>query len=325
MANKFAKLKIFFIDEDGKTIPETDDLYKIYGSVVVPGHLKNVKFRRQDFDTLNDGLIFTGEDSKERVQYYYGKNHVINRKDSRLDIVMNTHERYPIIEQYIKTHISGEFGKEFLFAILLQLEMVFYIRMGKEKYFKENGTIGLNTLQKSHITITKDFIGFNFTGKTGVEQSFKMSVKHKLAKHILMLYRTEHPFLFTTAKGVKLSESFIYNKMKEFDVKIKDLRTYGANKIFISEWGKLVKEKQDELASITSNKKTTLLKQMTKMAIDNTAKIIGHEPTTCKTNYLIKEILELTMSPWFSNPGQTFTITNVLGKVAGIHSITKEK
>ncbi|CAJ1638218.1 DNA topoisomerase I [Salmon gill poxvirus] len=306
-SNIFIKLKRIFVDDSGKIIDESDDLYKILENVNIPGHLKNVKFKLQSFSDHESGLIFTGEDSKGRVQYYYGKDHVAARNESRLDLVINVHKNIHKIENFIKEHnkITNPVTKEYLFSVMLQLETSLFIRLGKEKYLKANGTIGLNTLKPEHVMSDQDNVILKFQGKTGVIQEFNLSKKSLLGKHVQRLANLKNEFLFSDTNNNKLSESYIYTQMNMFDVKIKDLRTYGVNKIFLREWDKLLSE-TDEI------KKP---KKMLKHCIEITAKIIGHEANTCKSNYLIKEILELVDDKWFYDSTKTHDVTGVIKRL----------
>ncbi|BCT22728.1 DNA topoisomerase I [Carp edema virus] len=311
--NEWVDVRLVLYTKSGKEVKKDSELYKILNAIKIPTHLTSVELRVQKFKDMDSSLIFVGVDSKGRKQYFYGKDHVAGRTSNRIKLLLHVYKKKDKVFKFVEKQFkkSSSLTMDYVFAVFLSIELKFYIRMGKEKYFKDNQTIGMNTLTKDHIKIGNKFIEFDFVGKVGVSQHFKLPISDPLAAHVISLYNNPNNksnFFFVDYSGKRFSENMIYDQMKSFGIKIKDLRTYGANKTLIETYIKAIK-KSEPLKTDKDKKK------FMSDLIETTAGIIGHTPAICKKSYLVLELLDILKNDWFYENRKSLTVELVFDKL----------
>nr|WGO62704.1 DNA topoisomerase type I [Wadden Sea poxvirus] len=282
MRRFFYKNGKLYIDKELTTLVEQDNCtYEILKHVKIPLYLTNVIVYEQTYEEALSRLIFVGSDSKGRRQYFYGKKHIQQRNNNRNNIFVRVHRVMKKINNFINKNINKNNDTiQFQFAIFMLMETSFFIRMGKMKYFKENNTVGLLTLQNKNINIEKGKIYITFIGKDKIIHEFIIRKNNRLYKPLLKIIDISHPesFLFN-----RLNERRVYNLMKMFHIHVKDLRTYGVNYTFLYNFWTNVKS----LLPLPS------VKKLISLSIKQTAEIVGHTPSISKNAYMASIVLEL--------------------------------
>ncbi|AKS26433.1 putative DNA topoisomerase type I [Diachasmimorpha longicaudata entomopoxvirus] len=292
--------------DNGQKLPTDHLVYQIIQKYRLPLHLENIQITRvSTMEEADNGIVYIGIDKKGKTQYIYGNNFVQARNSKRSEIFVKVYNKIKYIEERINTGLkksnNSDIGINFLFAVILLLELTFFIRLGKKKYFKDNETIGLLTLQKDHLTVTNKEIQISFKGKSNQVQVFHCQ------KHLqpilfsvlirLLANKNGNPLLFSDSTGKTFTESKLYEMIKEFDIKFKDLRTYGVNIIFLQH----VYENIDDFRKGNERFKKRLITALQKQ----TAEEIGHTWNSSKRAYLIDEIypilLHIIMTEDFSS------------------------
>ncbi|QRI42908.1 DNA topoisomerase [Cheloniid poxvirus 1] len=273
--------KLYYDDAYKKLVPETNPTYEILKKYKIPTYLKDIIIYEQTYEESLDNLIFVGTDSKGRKQYFYGKNHVLLRNKNRDIIFIKVHKIMKQINEYIDKHIKLDTDKfKFQLAVFLLMETSFYIRLGKIKYYKQNNTVGLLTLQNKHLTVTNDNINIKFNGKDKVVHEFNIKKESRLYEPLIKIHDPSNPdsVLFSM-----LSEKKVYTFINQFSIKIKDLRTYGVNITFLYNiWN-----------NVLSMLKLPSIKKLISLSIKQTADTIGHTPNISKQAYMAITILDL--------------------------------
>ena len=282
MATKWVKYKDgkFLTFLDGTPIDETslnllNEIIKVYK---IPKHLNDVIIVYQPLDSAHTGLVFKGKDSKQRTQYFYGKNHVNNRNLNRLEIIYKLHKVWPKVSQEVNKLIKGN-EKERLIGLALFIVSRLFMRTGTDKY----ETTGLLSLKIHNVSLDNNIIIFSFIGKDSVKHNLSIA----LPPSILDITKTQihslkqDDYLFKIkSNNRKLSNKEVYKYLDKFDIRLKDIRTYGANMLFLTYYNKITKSKE------TFNKKDI------SQAIELTAKQIGHTKGICKRSYISPQIIE---------------------------------
>ncbi|QRY18961.1 ORF-91 [Teiidae poxvirus 1] len=264
-----------------KQVPATNLVYEIIKMYKIPKHLRDVVVYEQTYEESLSNLIFVGIDSKGRKQYFYGKNHILLRNKNRDIIFVKVHKIMKKINSYIDKNINSLANTlEFQLAVFMLMETSFYIRIGKLKYYKQNNTVGLLTLRNKHITVNEDNIYIKFTGKDKVVHEFNVKKQNKLYSPLRRIHDDVHP---EAALFSLLSEKKVYAFINQYDVKIKDLRTYGVNITFLYNiWNNVL-----SMLTLPSIKKLIVL------SIKQTADTIGHTSSISKHAYMALAVLEL--------------------------------
>ncbi|CAC21315.1 77R protein [Yaba-like disease virus] len=256
--------------------------YEILKKVKIPSYLTDVIVYEQTYEESLTKLVFVGSDSKGKRQYFYGKLHIKQRNDNRNNIFINVYNVMGKINCFINNNISNKEQNtvNFQLAVLMLMETSFFIRMGKMCYLKENKTVGLITLKNENIIVKNNKILIKFTGKDKIIHEFVVSKSNRLYYPLLKLVNKKNPndFLFN-----KLNEKKVYDFIHKFNIKIKDLRTYGVNYTFLYNFWSNVKS----INPLPSTKK------LISMTIKQTAEIVGHTPSISKNAYMANTVIEL--------------------------------
>lgn len=276
------------IYDNERVLPSDHFVYQIIQKYKLPLHLENIQIARvTNMEEADNGIVYMGIDKKGKTQYIYGTTFVQVRNSKRSTIFVNVYEKIKDIERRIELGIQRkDIDQDFLFSVILLLELTFFIRLGKKKYFKDNETIGLLTLQKDNIHVTNKEIQISFKGKSSQEQIFhcQKHLQPVLFDILLRLLRNKNnnPSLFSDSNGKTFTETKLYEMIKTFDIKFKDLRTYGVNIIFLQH----VFENIAEFRGCSDRERKRLITLLQKQ----TAEEIGHTWNSSKRAYLINEI-----------------------------------
>ncbi|CCU55373.1 DNA Topoisomerase type I [Adoxophyes honmai entomopoxvirus 'L'] len=283
------------IYKSNKEINNTE-LINIIKKYKPPKHLKNIELIAKNVEEADNGIIYIGCDCKNKKQYIYGINYIKRRRNDRIKIFLKVDSKIPKIEKFINKELNifkkNELAShiyitdKMIFAIILLVEMCFFIRTGKKKYLEDNETIGLITLQKNNFTVEDDVIYINFKGKLSQNQNFSIIKEEHLLIYnmIKLLYNKTDDFIFKNSDGITFTESKLYNMIKQFNIKLKDIRTFGVNRVLIHELWKNVKDL--EIMDIRHKD----IKKIISKVVNRTANIIGHTPTISKNSYIVDEI-----------------------------------
>lgn len=276
--------------DDRKKVVEVLTVYKI------PQHLSNVIIIIQTLNSANKGLVFKGQDSKERWQYFYGKNYIADRSTSRLDIIKLVHESWDELLENIDLLLSHNPGTlELQLGLSLYLITRLFIRIGKRIHYRNNNTQGVITLKPNNISYTKDSVRLKFIGKDNVNHDFSLL----LPKSILMKFKQQDQwirnnklqFLFSYKQKssnelVVLKEYIIYDFLERYSIKPKYIRTYGANIIFMSTFMKRFRSLMETPMTLK------VYKNIVTECIEETAEIIGHTKNVSKSSYIAIQVLQ---------------------------------
>ncbi|AVD69471.1 ORF136 [Saltwater crocodilepox virus] len=274
---------VLYYDADRtRRVEDSNPTYDVVARVKIPAHLTDVAFVEQTLEESMRGLIFIGYDSKSRKQYFYGKLHVEQRNHSRDEIFLRVHKVKHEIDAFVERHLrfARKITVENQLAVFLLLETSFYIRTGKVRYYKNNETVGLLTLQNQHIAVDPREIRIAFRGKDRVDHCFRIDRADRLYGPVKALYDKKRPDAFVFGL---LNEARVYAFMKRYGVRIKDLRTYGVNVTFLFNiWYNV-----NTLETLPS------VKKLISVSLNQTADVIGHTANISKRAYVTLTVLRV--------------------------------
>jgi DNA topoisomerase IB len=294
---KYYKVIDDIIYDDNDKIINDINLKKILLKYKIPKNFKNVRLIATSVEDADNGIVYIVSDSKNNDQYIYGVNYVNNRRIEVLKIFLNVNSKIDNIYKFIDEELSTikkykDITTTSLFALLLLIELNFYIRTGKRKFLKNNETIGLLTLKKKNFEIVKNVIVITFKGKVNKMYRFVIDnskfLLYRILKLLYLNIKHEDDFIFMDINRRILTENIFYKLINnKFNLKLKDIRTFGVNKILIKE---LWKEANITNISIIVNKD---IKKIISKIINSTANIIGHTPTISKKSYIANELFNI--------------------------------
>ncbi|MDO5770461.1 MAG: DNA topoisomerase IB, partial [Psychrobacter sp.] len=117
---------------------------------------------------FEDGhLQSTGRDDKGRKQYLYHELWNSVRDKAKFDAVIGFGEALPKLRVQIEHDLESEsLSRDNVLAAVVKLLETTLIRIGNDRYAKENQSYGLSTLRSKHVSETDDGLAFDFVGKS---------------------------------------------------------------------------------------------------------------------------------------------------------------
>ena len=224
------------------------------------------------------------QEGKETTVYIYSDEQIAKRNKKKSEQVEKLRKCISDLRSKYKRDLDS--GDERLSAIATATSLIDLTceRVGNAQSADE-GHFGVTGLQKRHLKFSKGKATLSYVGKSGVKQTKEITdakVISKLKELTKKKLKTENIFTY----GDKLVTPRLVNAyLKDFGISAKDIRGYHANeemkkalKIIRKEGGKLPLEEKE---------RTKQLKKEFSQAVKQVAKIVGHQPSTLKNQYLV--------------------------------------
>ncbi|HZQ61318.1 MAG TPA: DNA topoisomerase IB [Casimicrobiaceae bacterium] len=154
-----------YVDRDGKLVRDEAALERIR-ALAIPPAWEDVWI----CPTANGHLQATGWDARGRKQYRYHARWRSVRDETKFGRLVDFARALPGIRRRVAAdlRLPGLPREKVLAAVVRLLETTF-IRVGNERYAKENGSFGLTTMRNRHVRVRGEHIEFEFRGKSGVQ------------------------------------------------------------------------------------------------------------------------------------------------------------
>ena len=274
----------FEYKKNGRNVKRKSEL-KRFKSLVIPPAWENVRIS----DLTNAHLQAVGTDNKNRKQYRYHPKWNLVRNQTKFYKIASFGKSLPKIRKQVDQDLEQkEWSKDKVVALVIRLMEETHIRIGNEKYAKDNKSYGLSTLRKRHININRNSLRFEFIGKKGVQHTITTRNKQL----IKLVSRCEEipgweVFKYYDKNGEKkvldshMVNQYLHDISGEY-FSAKDFRTWAASLIFF--------ETLMDIGIATDEKD---IKKNILSAFDNTAEALGNTRNVCK-NYYVHPLLVST-------------------------------
>lgn len=174
-----------------------------------------------------------GFDARGRRQYRYHERAVERGQMRKYHRVRRMGHDLPAMRRRIARDFGArELTRETVAAAAVRLISEAFFRVGSERYQRDNGTFGLTTLRKSHVTLRGDRLQFEYRGKGSIRQR-QVVFDRQLANVIGRLMKTPGPRLFRyreRGRWVDLTSQDVNDYLKRLGsaaYTAKDFRTWG--------------------------------------------------------------------------------------------------
>src|SRR5688572_1848549 len=123
-------------------------------------------------------LQATGRDARGRKQYKYHAKWRVQRDGNKFDRLAKFAEALPAIRRCVKRDLARPgLPRDKVIAAMVSLLDRTSVRIGGERYRKENGSYGLTTLRNRHVEVRGERIRIRFRGKSGKEHDIALNDK----------------------------------------------------------------------------------------------------------------------------------------------------
>jgi DNA topoisomerase-1 len=213
---------------DGKRVRDRKTLERI-DTLRIPPAWKTVHIARNSRSPIQ----VWGIDARGRKQYRYHSRAVQKGEMRKFYRVAQMGRDLPELRQ----KLLEDFGKQdhslkWLAAGILLLISESFIRVGSDKYEKENKTFGITTFRKSDVAVDGDDVFFRYVGKRSIAH-FSAIESPELADFVRQLLGTPGPRLFRYKQGRKwmnITSRDVNDYLQtvlNFPYTAKDFRTWG--------------------------------------------------------------------------------------------------
>jgi DNA topoisomerase-1 len=234
-------------------------------------------------------LQATGRDDRGRKQYRYHPRWREMQDRSKFGRMIMFGLSLPRIRERIEADLAQEgLTRERVLAAAVRILDTTPIRVGNERYRRENGSVGLMTMQERHVEFSAGgMIHFRFRGKSGVDHVVAFSdpdageVIRRCAEapgEELFKYQAEdgsHPSI----DSEDLNEYI--QQISGYDFTAKDFRTWAGTVRTLT-----VLEELGESALARDRKKQAV------QAVKFVAADLGNRPATCRSYYIHPAVLD---------------------------------
>jgi DNA topoisomerase-1 len=229
-----------------------------------------------------------GFDVRGRKQYRYHPNAVKRGQRRKYYRVRQMARDLPAIRRRLLADFRRkDFSQAKLNAAVIRFLADGFFRIGNDRYAKENGTFGLTTLNKKHVTVDGDRIMFDYVGKRSIRHR-QTVVSRDLARFIESLLKIPGRRLFRYQdddgewRNVESSEINEYlQEIAGFPYSAKDFRT----------WGGTLRA-ATVLADIGAAQSEREARRNVATAIRLVAAELGNTPTICRKSYVHPVVIE---------------------------------
>lgn len=273
----------FYRDAHGKRITDEQSIDRIR-TLAIPPAWEDVWI----CPSANGHIQATGRDIRNRKQYRYHPKWREARDDTKYEHMMAFGRALPAIRDRVEADLRRHgLPKEKVLATIVRLLETTLIRVGNDRYAKENKSFGLTTMRDRHVDAEGSTVEFSFNGKSGIEHEIELHDKRlaKIVKRCQDLPGQEL-FQYIDEDGQKQSASSddvnaYIREISGENFTAKDFRTW-AGTILAAE----------ALAGFEEFDSETRAKANIVEAIDAVASRLGNTRTICRKCYIHPAVID---------------------------------
>ncbi|HEV3365557.1 MAG TPA: DNA topoisomerase IB [Acidimicrobiia bacterium] len=273
-----------YYDENGRRITDVETLARIK-ALVIPPAWKDVWI----CPWPTGHLQAVGVDARGRRQYLYHDGWRARRDAEKFDHMIEFARALPRLrKRYTKLLAGGDIDRERVLACAIRLLDLGFFRIGGEEYVEQNGSFGLATLCKKHVTIQGDAVTFDYPAKSG-QRRVQTIDDDDIATVVAAMRRRRSggPELFAYRQEgtwVDVRSSDINDFVKELsggEFTAKDFRTWAGTVL-----AAVALAVADEAGSKTARKRAI------SRAYQEVSHYLGNTPAVCRKSYVDPRVVD---------------------------------
>jgi DNA topoisomerase IB len=232
-----------------------------------------------------------GTDAAGRRQYRYHDRWREQRDHDKHDRVEHFGAALPVIRAAIDRHLDTRgLGRERVLAAAIRLIDLGFFRPGGEEYAEQNGTFGLATIRRDHVTLTKGQLVFEYLAK-GAKQREQAVAEEQVCAAVRSLRRRrgggDQLLAYRAGSGWHdVTAADINDYLREIsggDYTAKDFRTWHAT--VLAAVGLAVSERATDSDSAR--------KRAVARVVQEVADYLGNTPAVARASYIDPRVIEL--------------------------------
>ena len=160
-----------YLDPAGRPVRDPETLQRIR-SLAIPPAWRDVWICTHPFGHIQA----MGTDDAGRRQYLYHPRWRERRDREKFERMMAFARALPSLRRQVAKDLEAEgMPRERVLACAVRLLDLGFFRIGSEAYAEENGTFGLATLRKEHVTVGRTSASFDYSAKGGARRVLEVA------------------------------------------------------------------------------------------------------------------------------------------------------
>ncbi|CAN5672304.1 DNA topoisomerase IB [soil metagenome] len=274
-----------YADDAGTRLP-ADEVERIK-SLAIPPAWKDVWI----CPLANGHIQAVGTDAAGRKQYLYHPDWRTRRDQEKFDRVTKIAKELAKTRASVAEHLALEgMPLQRAAATAVRLLDLGYFRIGSDAYTDDNGSFGLTTLERRHVSRRGEKLVFSFVGKSGVEHTIEIDDALSIASVETMRRRKSKEQRLLAYKELRswaaLDAARVNDYLREFtggDMTAKDFRTWHATVL-----GAAALAESDEPGDTKASRKRAVRQAMVEVS-----EYLGNTPAIAKASYVDPRIVDL--------------------------------
>ncbi|MNG81283.1 Eukaryotic DNA topoisomerase I, catalytic core [compost metagenome] len=274
--------RFIYFDAEGQRVRDADTLARIAALVIPPAYT--------DVWICADPqghLQATGRDARGRKQYRYHAEWRELRDQHKYGRMLAFAQTLPKLRSQLQAHLARPgLDREKVMALVVSLLDHTLIRIGNQRYLRDNQSYGLTTLRNRHVKVQGSTIRFQFRGKRGVEHNVTLRDR-RLANLLKRCMELPGQSLFQYLDEDGQRHSIGSSEVNQFlqqltgaDFTAKDYRTWAGSSLALS----LLRPQAWEPESEAKRQVASIVRQV--------ATRLGNTPAVCRRCYIHPAVLE---------------------------------
>jgi DNA topoisomerase IB len=272
---------------DGTRLTDPETLNRVRALVIPPA------WEDVWISPLADGHIqAVGTDAAGRRQYRYHDLWRAERDKAKHDRVLEFGRVLPKVRTVVERHLAGaELSRDRVLAAAVRLIDLGFFRPGGEEYATENGTFGLATIRKEHVTCHRGELVFDYTGKSSKHREqyvadpqvcavvTKLKRRRGSSGDELLAYRSGKRWHDVSAADI----NDYLREVADGDYSAKDFRT----------WHATVLAAVGLAVSVPAATSESARKRAVARVVQEVAAYLGNTPAVARASYIDPRIISL--------------------------------
>ena len=276
-----------YTDADGSAVRNRADLERIRALVIPPAWTQV-----WICPWANGHIQALGTDAAGRRQYLYHPQFRAQQDAAKHEHVLDLAARLPDLRTRVEADLQERgLTRDRVLGCAVRLLDLGFFRIGSDSYARENGSYGLTTLLREHVTCRRGEVEFDFPAKSGKQrvQALTDEVTCRVVTALRRRRSGGDRLLAYWRQGAwhEVHGQELNDRLKELtglEVSAKDFRTWHAT--VLAAVGLAVSEQMADRAP-------SLRKRAEARAVREVADYLGNTPAVCRASYINPRLFEL--------------------------------
>ena len=235
-------------------------------------------------------LQATGRDARARKQYRYHPRWRELRDHGKFDRVLQFGEALPKLRRRVRGDLAQPgLPERKVLALVVRLLDETLIRIGNDRYARDNRSFGLTTLRSRHVRLHRGRLRFEFRGKSGQQREVALD-DQRLARIVRRMQQLpgQRLFQYLDAEGKRrpVDSGTVNDYLREAsggEFSAKDFRTWGGT---VQAAGVLAR------TPLPAHGGERAVRATLAAAIKEVAAHLGNTPAVCRASYIHPQVIE---------------------------------